>query len=249
MAGHSQFKNIMYRKGAQDKKKAKIFAKLAREIAVAAKMGLPDPAANPRLRAAIQAAKVQSMPKERIERAIASSQGQDAENYEAVRYEGFGPGGTALIVEALTDNRNRTASDLRTILSKNGGNLGETGSANFLFDRIGSIVYKADIGDAEAVFEAAAEAGAENVESDSDTHEIATAPDDLHAVAKALESRFGEPESARLAWKARDFVPVCEDDAQKLLKLLDALDDNDDVQEVFGNYEISDAVMAALEAA
>lgn len=249
MAGHSQFKNIMYRKGAQDKKKAKIFAKLAREISVAAKSGMPDPAANPRLRSAIQAAKVQSMPKERIERAIASSQGQDADTYDAVRYEGFGPGGTALIIEALTDNRNRTASDLRTILSKNGGNLGETGSANFMFDQIGLIVYKAAVGDAETVFEAAAEAGAENVESDADTHEIATAPDDLHAVGKTLESRFGEPESARLAWKAKDLVPVSEEDAQKLLKLLDALDDNDDVQEVSGNYEISDEVMAALEAA
>ncbi|GAB4573766.1 MAG: YebC/PmpR family DNA-binding transcriptional regulator [Rhodothalassiaceae bacterium] len=249
MAGHSKFKNIMHRKGAQDAKRARIFAKLAREITVAAKMGLPDPAMNPRLRTAILAAKAQSMPKDRIERAIASSQGGDAENYEEMRYEGFGPGGTALIVEALTDNRNRTASDIRAILSKNGGNLGETGSANFLFDRVGLIVFKAAVADAETMFEAAVEAGAENVESDDETHEIYSAPDDLHAVASALETRFGAPDSAKLAFKARDLVPVSEEDAQKLLKLLDALEDNDDVQEIYGNYEIPDDVMAKLEAA
>ena len=249
MAGHSKFKNIMYRKGAQDAKRAKLFAKLAREITVAAKMGLPDPEMNPRLRTAVQAARAQSMPKDRIERAIASGQGSDAENYEEVRYEGFGPGGTALIVEALTDNRNRTASDIRTIFAKNGGNLGETGSANFLFDRIGLIIYKADTASADAMFEAAVEAGAENVESDDESHEIATAPDDLHAVARALEDRFGPPESAKLAWQARDPVPVSEDDAAKLLKLLNALEDNDDVQEVYGNYAISDEILERLEAA
>ncbi len=249
MAGHSKFKNIMHRKGAQDKKRAKLFDKLAREITVAARMGQPDPDFNPRLRTAIQTAKSHSMPKDRIERAVQQSQAGDGDNYEEVRYEGFGPGGTALIVEALTDNRNRTASDVRAIFSKNGGNLGETGAANFMFERVGMIVYKADVADAETMFEAAAEAGAENAESDDDSHEIVTAPDDLHAVAKALEDRFGDPESAKLAWKAHEPVPVSEDDARKLLKLLDALDDNDDVQEVYGNYEISDAIMESLEAA
>jgi len=249
MAGHSKFKNIMHRKGAQDKKRAKLFDKLAREITVAARMGQPDPDFNPRLRTAIQTAKSHSMPKDRIERAVQQSQAGDGDNYEEVRYEGFGPGGTALIVEALTDNRNRTASDVRAIFSKNGGNLGETGSANFMFERVGMIVYKADVADAETMFEAAAEAGAENAESDDDSHEIVTAPDDLHAVAKALEDRFGDPDSAKLAWKAHEPVPVSEDDARKLLKLLDALDDNDDVQEVYGNYEISDAIMESLEAA
>lgn len=249
MAGHSKFKNIMHRKGAQDAKRAKMFAKLAREITVAAKMGMPDPAMNPRLRTAILAAKAQSMPKDRIERAIASSQGGDADNYDEMRYEGFGPGGTALIVEALTDNKNRTASDIRAIFSKNGGNMGETGSANFMFDRVGMIVFKGDAADPDALFEAAVEAGAENVESDDDSHEVITASDDLHTVAKALEDAFGEPESAKLAWKAKDPIDVSEDDAQKLLKLLDALEDNDDVQEVYGNYAISDDILAKLEAA
>ena len=249
MAGHSKFKNIMHRKGAQDKKRAKQFDKLSREITVAARMGQPDPDFNPRLRTAIQTAKSHSMPKDRIERAVQQSQAGDGDNFEEVRYEGFGPGGTALIVEALTDNRNRTAGDVRTTFAKNGGNLGETGAANFMFERVGMIVYQAGVADAEAMFEAAAEAGAENVESDGDSHEIVTAPDDLHAVAKALEGRFGDPDSAKLAWKAHEPVPVSEDDARKLLKLLDALDDNDDVQEVYGNYEISDAIMERLEAA
>jgi len=249
MAGHSKFKNIMRRKGAQDAKRAKVFDKLAREITVAARMGAPDPEMNPRLRTAVQTAKSSSMPKDRIERAIQQSQGGDGDEYEEVRYEGFGPGGTALIVEALTDNRNRTAADVRTIFSKHGGNLGETGSANFLFERVGLIVYPAQAGDAEAMFEAAAEAGAENVDSDDASHEIVTAADDLHAVAKALEERFGAPDSAKLAWKAATPVPVSESDARTLMKLIDALDDNDDVQEVYGNYEISDEVMASLEAA
>ncbi|WP_281300973.1 MULTISPECIES: YebC/PmpR family DNA-binding transcriptional regulator [unclassified Iodidimonas] len=249
MAGHSKFKNIMHRKGAQDAKRAKIFAKLGREITVAAKMGLPDPDMNPRLRTAILAAKTQSMPKDRIERAIASSQGGDAENYDELRYEGFGPGGIALIVDVLTDNKNRSASDLRTIFSKNGGNLGETGSANFMFDRVGAISFKAAVGSPDDLFEAAVEAGADNVESDDDIHEVLTSPEELHAVAKQLEDRFGAPESARLIWKAKDLIPVSQEDAEKLLKLLDALDDNDDVQEVFGNYEISDDIMAKLDAA
>ncbi len=249
MAGHSKFKNIMHRKGAQDAKRAKIFAKLAREIQVAAKIGSPDPAMNPRLRTAIANARAQSMPKDRIERAIASSQKSDAADYQEVRYEGFGPGGTALIVEALTDNRNRTASDVRAIFSKSGGNLGETGCAGFMFDRVGLIVYPAGVADSDTMFEAAAEAGAEDVESDDETHEIVCAPDALHEVAKALEERFGEPRSAKLAWKAKDPMPVSREDAEKLMRLLSALEDNDDVQEVYGNYEIPDEVMAELEAA
>lgn len=248
MAGHSKFKNIMHRKGAQDAKRAKIFAKLGREITVAAKLGLPDPAMNPRLRTAILAAKSQSMPKDRIERAIASSQGGDADSYDELRYEGFGPGGIALIVEVLTDNKNRSASDIRATFSKNGGNMGETGSANFMFDRVGMITFKTGVADADAMFEAAVDAGAENVESDDENHEIYTAADDLHAVAKALEEIFGEPDTAKLAWKAKDLIAISEDDAQKLLKLLDALEDNDDVQEVFGNYAISDDILAKLAA-
>jgi len=247
MAGHSQFKNIMYRKGAQDKKRAQLFSKLAREITVAAKEGGPDPSANPRLRSAIAAAKGQSMPKDNIERAINKSQGGDAENYEEMRYEGFGPGGIALIVEALTDNRNRTASDVRAIFSKNGGNLGATGSVNYLFDRVGEIAYPADAGDADTVFEAALEAGAENVESDEDGHWIYTAADELHAVATALEERLGEAKSAKLIWKAQTLVSVDEETARTLLKLLDALDDNDDVQSVAGNYDVADDIMERLE--
>ena len=249
MAGHSQFKNIMHRKSAQDKKRAQLFNKLAREIQVAAKLGSPDPASNPRLRTAIANARAASMPKDRIERAIASSQRADAENYEEVRYEGFGPGGTALIVEALTDNRNRTAAEVRAIFSKNGGNMGETGCASFLFERVGLIVYPAAVADADTVFEAAAEAGADNVESDRHAHEITCAPDMLAQVARALEERLGEPQSAKLAWKAKEEVPVSLEDAEKLMKLISALEDNDDVQEVYGNYAISDEVMEKLEAA
>jgi len=249
MAGHSKFKNIMHRKGAQDAKRAKMFDKLAREITVAARIGAPDPDANPRLRTAIQNAKSQSMPKDRIERAIQQSQGGDAQDYEEIRYEGFGPGGTALIVEALTDNRNRTAADVRATFSKKGGNLGETGSANFLFERVGLIIYKAEVADTETMFEAAAEAGAENVESDDTNHEIVTAGEDLHAVAKELEERFGPADSAKLAWKAANLVPVSEEDAQQLMRLIEALEEIDDVQEVYGNYAISDDVMARLEAA
>lgn len=250
MAGHSQFKNIMHRKGRQDAKRAKVFSKLAREIAVAAKMGLPDPAFNPRLRAAIAAAKAESMPKDRIERAIQSSQGGDADNYEEVRYEGFGPGGTALIVEALTDNRNRSASDIRAIFSKNGGNMGETGCVNYMFARVGEIVFSADVAETDAMFEAALEAGAENVESDEDSHVVTCEMTELHTVAKALEDQLGqEPKSTKLIWKASDLIAVDEEQAATLMKLLDALDDNDDVQEVFGNYQVPDAVMEKLNAA
>lgn len=246
MAGHSKFKNIMYRKGAQDKKRAKLFSKLSKEITVAAKMGTPDPDMNPRLRTAIAAAKAQSMPKDNIERAIKKSQGGDSENYEEVRYEGFGPGGVALIVDALTDNRNRTVSDVRTIFSKHGGNLGESGSVNYLFERKGLIVYPASAAGEEEVFEAALEAGAENVECDDENHEIYTSADDLHEVEKALESALGEPTSAKLIWHAADEIDLDADNAGKLLRLLDALDDNDDVQEVSGNYNVPDDVMAAL---
>ncbi len=246
MAGHSKFKNIMHRKGAQDKKRSNLFAKLSREITVAAKMGDPDPNSNPRLRLAVATARAQSMPKDNIERAIARSQGGDADTYEELRYEGFGPGGVALIVEALTDNRNRSAADIRAIFSKNGGNMGESGSVNYLFERVGLIVYPADVADADAVFEAALEAGAENVESDDETHEIQTESTSLHEVIQALEGALGEPESAKLIWRANDLIDVDQSGAETLMKLLDALDDNDDVQEVFGNYNVSDDIMAQL---
>jgi YebC/PmpR family DNA-binding regulatory protein len=246
MAGHSQFKNIMYRKGAQDKKKSKLFAKLAREIIAAAKAGLPDPAANARLRAAIANAKAQSLPKDNIERAIKKAQGGDSGTFEQVRYEGFGPGGVALIVDALTDNRNRTVSDVRTIFSRHRGSLGASGSVGYLFERKGLIVYPAKGLSEEKVFEAALEAGAEDVESDKDFHEIYTAADALHEVATALEKKLGAPKSAALVWHAKDDVEVGEDYAETLMDLLEALEDNDDVQEVSGNYEVSDAVMAKI---
>lgn len=247
MAGHSKFKNIMYRKGAQDAKRSKMFSKLAREVTVAAKMGGPDIDGNPRLRAAIAAAKAQSMPKDNIERAIAKSQAGDGENYDEMRYEGFGPGGVSIIVEALTDNRNRTASDVRTIFSKNGGNLGETGSVNYLFEHVGEIVFPVEAGDADTVFEAALEAGAENVESDDEKHFIFTEMTTLNDVTTALTADLGEPEGSRLIWKAANEISVDVDQAGTLMKLLDALDDNDDVQNVYGNYDVPEDVMAALE--
>ncbi len=246
MAGHSKFKNIMYRKGAQDKKRSAMFSKLAREITVAARMGLPDPNANPRLRAAVTAARAQSMPKDNIQRAIDKASGSDAENYEELRYEGFGPGGVALIVEALTDNRNRTATNVRTLFSKNGGNLGASGSVTHGFARLGLIEYPAKAGDADQMFEAAIEAGAEDVESDEDGHEIWTAVDDLHEVARALEAALGEAESVKLAWRPQTLVDVAEGDAEQLLRLVETLEDDDDVQTVWGNYELSDAVLEKL---
>jgi len=246
MAGHSQFKNIMYRKGAQDAKRSKIFAKLAREITVAAKMGMPDPAMNPRLRGAIQAARAENMPKDNIERAIKKSQGGDDANFENVRYEGFGPGGVGVIVEALTDNRNRTASEVRAAFSKNGGNLGETGSVSFMFDQVGRIEYPADAADADTMFEAAIEAGADDVTSDDDGHEIICAPDALNEVSTALEEKLGEPRKAALIWKPQNSLDVDQDAASTLLKLLDALDDNDDVQQTYANFEISDSVLESL---
>ena len=246
MAGHSKFKNIMHRKGAQDKKRSGMFSKLAREITVAAKMGLPDPDMNPRLRAAVNAAKAQSMPKDNIQRSIDNASGADAENYEEIRYEGFGPGGVSLVVEALTDNRNRTATNIRTAFSKNGGNLGASGSVTHGFSRLGLIEYPASAGDADKVFEAAIEAGAEDVESDGAGHGIWTAVDDLHEVARALEAALGEAESVKLAWRPQTSVDVAEGDAETLLKLVDTLEEDDDVQTVWGNYEMSDAVLEKL---
>ncbi len=247
MAGHSKFKNIMYRKGAQDKKRSALFSKLSREITVAAKMGLPDPDANARLRAAIIAARAQSMPKDNIQRAIDKASGSDAENYEEIRYEGFGPAGVALIVEALTDNRNRTATNMRTIFSKNGGNLGASGSVSHGFERLGLVDYPASAGDADRVLEAAIEAGAEDVESDEDGHRIWTSVDTLHEVAKALESMLGEAEGAKLAWKPSTEVEVRGDDAQQLARLMEALDEDDDVQTVWGNERVPDEELAHLE--
>ena len=246
MAGHSKFKNIMHRKGAQDKKRSAMFSKLSREITVAAKMGLPDPDMNPRLRAAVLAAKAQSMPKDNIQRSIDKAAKGDAENYEEIRYEGFGPGGVSIIVEALSDNRNRTATNVRTIFSKNGGNLGASGSVSHGFDRMGLIEYGAGAGDAETVLEAAIEAGADDVQSDEDGHEVWTSVDSLHEVAKSLESALGEADAVKLGWKPQNETSVAGDDVTTLMKLIDALEEDDDVQNVWGNYEISDAELEKL---
>ena len=246
MAGHSQFKNIMHRKGAQDAKRAKAFAKLAREIEVAARSS-PDPDQNPRLRTAIAAARGANMPNDRIKRAIdKATGGGEADNYEEIRYEGYGPGGVAVIVEALTDNRNRTASEVRSAFSKHGGNLGETNSVSFMFDQVGEIVYPADVASAEGMFEAALEAGAADVASSDSGHDITCATDDFGQVVEALEGRFGAPESASLTWKAQTSVDLNADTARTLLKLIDTLDDSDDVQRVSANFEVSDDVMAEL---
>jgi YebC/PmpR family DNA-binding regulatory protein len=246
MAGHSKFKNIMHRKGAQDKKRAASFSKLSREITVAAKAGLPDPAMNARLRAAVLTARAGGMPKDNIERAINNASKGDGANYEEIRYEGFGPGGVSLIIEALTDNRNRTATNVKTAVSKNGGNLGAPGAVSHAFDRLGQIVYPAKVGDADAVFEAALEAGAEDVNSDEDGHQIWTAQGDLHEVAKALEGKLGEAEGVKLAWRPQTMVLVGEADATTLMKLLDVLDEDDDVQTVWGNYDVPDEIMEKL---
>src|SRR3954469_18806652 len=246
MAGHSKYKNIMYRKGAQDKKRSALFSKLSREITVAAKMGLPDPEVNARLRAAVIAARAQSMPKDNIQRSIDKASVGGAENYEEIRYEGFGPGGVALIVEALTDNRNRTATNVRTAFSKNGGNMGASGSVSHGFERMGLIEYPSTAGDADKVLEAAIEAGAEDVESDEDGHRIWTSVESLHEVAKALEPMLGEAESAKLAWKPQTEVEVRGDDAQKLANLMEALDEDDDVQTVWGNEHIPDEELERL---
>ena len=246
MAGHSKFKNIQHRKGAQDKKRAKIFSRLAKEITVAAKMGMPDPDSNPRLRTAILAARAQNMPKDNIERAIKKSADADGENYDEVRYEGFGPSGIGVIVETLTDNRNRTASDVRSTFSKSGGNMGETGSVSFMFDRVGSIEYRPDAADAETVFEAAIEAGAEDVVSGEDGHEIICSMEDLHGVVDVLAVVLGEPQAASILWKPQNDVPVDAEAAEKVLKFMDALDDLDDVQNVYANFDIADEVMEKL---
>jgi YebC/PmpR family DNA-binding regulatory protein len=246
MAGHSQFKNIMHRKGRQDAVRARLFTRLQREVQVAAKSGLPDPALNPRLRSAIQAAKAANVPKDVIDRAIKRAQGGDAESYDEVRYEGYGPGGVAVIVEALTDNRNRTASSVRSTFSKYGGSLGETNSVSFQFNRMGSIRYPAAVADADAVLEAAIEAGADDVESGEEAHEILCAPDELDAVREALEVRFGPPEQAALSWRPQVTVPVDDERAEGLVKMLQALDDNDDVQRVVANFEMSEAALERL---
>jgi YebC/PmpR family DNA-binding regulatory protein len=249
MAGHSQFKNIMHRKGRQDAVKAKMFSKLAREITVAAKMGTPDPDMNPRLRLAVLAAKAQSMPKDNIQRAINKAAGGDAETYDEVRYEGYGPGGVALIVEALTDNRNRTASNVRAAFTKAGGALGETNSVSFMWDRVGEIVYPASAGDAEKVLDAAIEAGADDVQSDEEGHTILCAFENIGDVSKALEAALGEAESVKTIWKPQNNVPVDEERAQSLLRLVSALEDDDDVQNVYANFEVDDETLAKLSAA
>ena len=248
MAGHSQFKNIMHRKGRQDKVRTKLFSKLGREITVAAKLGLPDPNFNPRLRAAIIAARAENMPKDNIERAIKKSQGSDTENYDEVRYEGYGPGGVAIIVEALTDNRNRTAGEVRASFTKSGGNLAETGAVSFMFDRVGQVEFDADKASADAMLEAAIEAGAEDVVSDESGHVIYTAQDSLAEVAKALEAKFGEPRKAALTWKPQNTLSVDDEQGEKLLRLIETLEENDDVQNVYANFEVSDSLMAKMSA-
>ena len=249
MAGHSQFKNIMHRKGRQDAVRSKLFGKLAREITVAAKLGLPDPGMNPRLRAAIIAARAENMTKDTIERAIKKALGGDAENYDEIRYEGYGPGGIAVIVEVLTDNRNRTAGEVRASFTKHGGNLAETGAVSFMFDHVGVVEFDAKAASADAMLDAAIEAGAEDVTSSEGGHEIYTAQDALREVAKALEGKFGEPRKAALVWKPQNTVAVDDVQGEKLLKMIDALNDNDDVQNVYANFEVSDALVAKMSAA
>ncbi|MDW3222694.1 MAG: YebC/PmpR family DNA-binding transcriptional regulator [Paracoccaceae bacterium] len=246
MAGHSKWANIQHRKGRQDAVRAKLFSKFSKEITVAAKMGDPDPDKNPRLRLAIKEAKSQSMPKDNIDRAIKKSQAGDGDDYEEIRYEGYGPNGVAVIVEAMTDNRNRTASTVRSTFTKNGGNLGETGSVGFMFDRKGEVTYGADAGDADSVMMAAIEAGAEDVESAEDSHVIWCADTDLNDVATALETTLGESESTKLVWKPTITTEMDLESMQKLMKLIDALEDDDDVQRVTTNFDASDEVMAEL---
>jgi YebC/PmpR family DNA-binding regulatory protein len=248
MAGHSQFKNIMHRKGRQDAAKSRLFGKLAREITVSAKLGLPDPAMNPRLRAAIIAARAENMTKDTIERAIKKALGGDAESYAEIRYEGYGPGGVAVIVEALTDNRNRTASEVRAAFTKSGGALGETNSVGFLFDRAGEIAYPAPTASGDDMLEAAIDAGADNIESDTEQHLVTCPPDDLNAVRDALEARFGAAASARLVWRPKTMAPIGEDTAPALFKLLETLEDSDDVQSVYANFEVAEDVLARLGA-
>jgi YebC/PmpR family DNA-binding regulatory protein len=250
MAGHSQLKNIMHRKGKQDAKRGKLFTKLIREIMTAARSGLPDPASNPRLRAAVIAARDANMTKDTVDRAIKRGSGQEGgEAYEEVRYEGYAPNGVAVIIEALTDNRNRTASDVRSIFTKHGGALGETNSVGFMFSRVGEIIYPLEAASADAMFEAALDAGADNVETTGEIHEILTSVENFAAVREALEKKFKTARSGKLVFRAQTTVPLGEEPAKAVLEFLDALDDNDDVQTVYANYEISDEIMAKLEAA
>ncbi len=246
MAGHSQFKNIMHRKGRVDAVRSKLFGKLAREITVAAKLGLPDPAMNARLRAAIIAARAENVPKDNIERAIKKASGADAESYDKIRYEGYGPGGAALIVEAQTDNRNRTASDVRSAFTKSGGSLAETGAVSFMFDHVGVVEFDAKVADADTMLEAAIEAGADDVRSDETGHEVTCAQDAYGEVSKALEARFGEPRRTALVWKAQNTIEVDDETGEKLLRLVEVIEDQDDVQNVFVNFAISDALMEKL---
>ena len=246
MAGHSAFKNIMHKKGRKDALRAKMFAKLAREITVAAKSGMPDPDKNPRLRLAVQNARAENMPKDNIERAIRKATGGDSETYEEIRYEGYAPGGVAVIVEALTDNRNRAASDIRSFFTKSGGNLGETGSVAFMFDRTGIIEYDAKVASDDAMLDAAIEAGADDVVSSEGGHEVYASQDTFRDVAKALEAKFGEPRKAALTWKPQNTVAVDDETGEKLLKLMDLLNEHDDVQNVFANFEVSDALIAKM---
>jgi len=248
MAGHSQFKNIMHRKGAQDKKRAKVFTKIIRELTTAAKTGVPDPAANPRLRAAVMAAKEANMPRDTMERAIKrGSGGGETENFDEVRYEGYGPGGVAVIVEALTDNRNRTASEIRAAFAKAGGNLGESNSVSFMFERVGQVVYPATV-ESDDLFEAAVEAGADDIETAGDEQIVSCAPETLNAVRDRLEAKFGAAKAARFVWKPKSNAPIGREEAEALFKLLETLEDSDDVQNVFANFEVSDDVMARLSA-
>jgi len=248
MAGHSQFKNIMHRKGRQDAMRSKLFSKLAREITVAAKLGLPDPAMNPRLRAAMLAARAENMPRDNIERAIKKALGSDAANYDEIRYEGYGPGGVAVIVEVLTDNRNRAASDVRSTFAKNGGNLAETGAVSFMFDHVGVVEFDAKVASADAMLDAAIEAGADDVASTDNGHEIYTSPESLREVAKILEAKFGEPRKAALVWKPQSTIAIDDEQGEKLLKLIETLQDHDDVQNVYANFEVSDALVARMSA-
>src|SRR5712671_4363255 len=248
MAGHSQFKNIMHRKGRQDAARSKVFGKLSREITVAAKLGLPDPAMNPRLRAAVLAARAESVPKDNIDRAIKKATGGDAENYEEIRYEGYGPGGIAVIVEVLTDNRNRSAGEVRASFTKSGGNLAETGAVSFMFDHLGVVEYDAAVASADAMLEAAIEAGAEDVVSSEGGHEIYTTTESLRDVAKALEAKFGESRKAALVWKPQNTIAVNDEQGEKVLRLMETLNEHDDVQNVYANFEVSDALMQKLGA-
>ncbi len=248
MAGHSQFKNIMHKKGKQDAVRSKLFSKLAREITVAAKLGLPDPAMNARLRSAVLAARAENMPKDNIERAIKKAAGADGENYDEVRYEGYAPGGVAVIIEALTDNRNRTAGEVRSYFTKAGGALAETGAVSFLWNRVGLIEYDAKVASEDAMMEASLEAGADDVATGEDGHEIVTAVENLKDVAKTLEETFGEPRRTALVWRPQNTIAVDDEAGEKILKLIGALEDNDDVQKVYANVEVSDALVAKLDA-